>query len=200
MENIIEEWKPIDFNPYYMVSNLGRVKSVDHPVWCKANNSYSIRKGRLLKPNNSNSKHYWRIRVPNGTGGGKMMAVHRLVAEAFIPNPEGLPQINHIDGNKDNNCVSNLEWCNQSHNFLHAYSMGLVSKEKQSSNCHLRKLSKEDVLYIKKESSKVVFSKRGDKMRFCEEMRRKFNLKSKNTIFWILQGGTNKYINEKQSQ
>ena len=195
MDNIgTEIWKPTICNPYYFVSNLGRVKSVDHPVWCEANKSYSIRKGHLLKPNNSNSKHYWRVRIPNGTRRGKVWAVHRLVAEVFIPNPDNLPQINHIDGNKDNNCVSNLEWCNQSHNFRHAYDMGLVSKEKQSKHCHLRKLTESQVAHIKSEYANASFLKRGDKMRFCEAMKNKFGLKSRNTIFWIIQGGTNKYI------
>ena len=195
MNNIeLEIWKPIASNPYYYVSNFGRVKSVDHPVWCKVNKSYSIKKGHLLKPNNSNSKHYWRIRIPDGTRRGKIWAVHRLVAEAFIPNPNNLPQINHIDGNKDNNYVSNLEWCDQSHNFKYAYATGLVSKEKQSINCHLRKLTEAQVSYIKSEYAKAVFIKRGDKMRFCENMRNKFGLKSKNTIFEILQNRTNRFI------
>lgn len=195
-----EIWKPISVNPNYLISNYGRVKSVDHPVWCKVNNSYSIRKGIMLKANNSNSKHYWRIRIPSmkGVGKGKMFSVHRLVAEAFIPNPDSLPQINHIDGNKDNNCVSNLEWCDGRHNIRHALANGLISREKESKNCHLRKLTDEQVSYIKSEYAKTPIQKRGDKMRFCESMRQKFGLKSRNTIFWIIQGGTNKYtkINE----
>lgn len=198
MENSITEiWKPIAVNPNYMISNLGRVKSIDHPIWCKKNNSYSMRKGRILKPSNQNSKKYWRIAIIpiGGTVADKRFhPIHRLVAEAFIPNPDNLPQINHIDGNKDNNCVSNLEWCDQSHNFQHAYNLGLVSKEKQSLHSHLRKLTEEQVSYIKSEYAKTPIQKRGDKMKFCENMRQKFGLKSKNTIFWIIQGGTNKFI------
>ena len=53
-------------------------------------------------------------------------SVHRLVAMTFIPNPSGLPQVNHIDGNKQNNRVENLEWCDQSANVQHAYTTGLV--------------------------------------------------------------------------
>jgi hypothetical protein len=61
----------------------------------------------------------------------KTHSVHRLVALTFIPNPLGLPQVNHIDGNKLNNCVDNLEWCDQSTNMQHAYKMGLVGTPKK---------------------------------------------------------------------
>ena len=192
-----EIWKPTNVNPDYMVSNKGRLKTQSRAIWCEANKSYSIRKGIILTPNNKNSKHYWRISIPSITGNKKsrrMYSVHRLVAEAFLPNPNNYPQVNHIDGNKDNNCVSNLEWCNQSYNLTHAYVNGLISRAKESKNCHLRKLTEEQVSYIKSEYDRTLFVKRGDKMRFCEAMQKKFGLKSKNTIFWIIQGGTNKYI------
>lgn len=60
--------------------------------------------------------------------GGKTVKVHRLVAETFIPNPNNLPQINHKDGNKQNNCVKNLEWCDNSYNQIHAHKTGLFPK------------------------------------------------------------------------
>lgn len=199
MQNTVETeiWKPISVNPDYMVSNLGRIKTLSRPIWCKVNNAYSIRKGKILTPNNINAKHYWRIGISTETGNKKSIktyAVHRLVAEAFIPNPNNYPQVNHIDGNKDNNCASNLEWCDNLYNIQHAYDNKLISKEKESKNCHLRKLTEDQVAYIKNEYAKAVFTRRGDKMRFCDDMKNKFGLKSRNTIFWIIQGGTNKYI------
>lgn len=194
MVQIINEiWKPVEENPVYYVSNLGRVKTIDHPVWCKVNNSFSIRKGRLCTISTNNSKHYCRvsIRINNKS---KAFSVHRLVAKAFIPNPENKPQVNHIDGNKENNHVSNLEWCTNAENGKHAFDTGLRSKEKCSRNAALRKLTEEQVKNILVAYQKVDISKRGNKMKFCKEMAALYNLKSPNTIFWIITGGTNKFI------
>lgn len=57
---------------------------------------------------------------------GKPVYVHRVIADTFIPNPLNLPQVNHIDGNKCNNCVTNLEWVSQSDNIKHAFSTGAM--------------------------------------------------------------------------
>lgn len=60
---------------------------------------------------------------------GKWRLVHRLVAMAFLPNPNNFPQVNHIDGNKTNNCKGNLEWCTCKHNINEAFRIGLKNKE-----------------------------------------------------------------------
>lgn len=70
-------------------------------------------------------KGYKVVKLVDDNGKRKMWLVHRLVAEAFIPNPENKPQVNHKDGNKQNNHVSNLEWCDQSYNMIHAFTNGL---------------------------------------------------------------------------
>lgn len=189
---INEEWRTVSLNPVYLVSNYGRVKTIDHPVWCKVNNSYSIRKGRFCTPTNKNSKKYWRVGIQIN-GKQKHVSIHRLVATAFLPNPENLPQINHKDGNKDNNHVSNLEWCTQSYNQQHAIDNGLKSIQKMSEHSSFRKLSIEQVKYIKEEYCKRNIVK-GQKIAFCKEMQEKFNLKSRNTIYWIITGGTNKHL------
>lgn len=194
MEQFIDEiWKPIEENPVYLVSNYGRVRTIDHPVWCRVNNSYSIRKGRFCTPTNNNSKRYWRVGVQINNR-QKHLAIHRLVAKAFIPNPDNLPQINHIDGDKNNNKVSNLEWCNNSYNQAHAWKNNLKDVTKMSEHSSLRKLTVEQVRFIKEEYSKVDTSIRGNKMNFARKMQTKFNLKSVSTILWIVNGGTNKHI------
>lgn len=70
--------------------------------------------------------------------------VHRLVAKAFLPNPYNLPEVNHIDGNKSNNSVSNLEWCDNSHNKYHAYKSGLRRSRRGETNKNRMKVAQLD--------------------------------------------------------
>jgi hypothetical protein len=79
-------------------------------------NVYSKRRKMFLK-SFLNTKKYPCIDLPNN----KSARIHRLVAEAFIPNLNNLPQVNHIDGNKNNNCISNLEWCDNRTNSIHRH-------------------------------------------------------------------------------
>ena len=79
---------------------------------------------------------------------GKMERVHRIVAEAFIPNPNSLPCVNHKDGNKLNNAIDNLEWCTYSENTKHAYDNGLEHKRCGEEH-HAHKLTEKNVKYIR---------------------------------------------------
>lgn len=100
-----EEWRVIPgYDGLYMVSNFGRVKSMNYKCTGKE---------RILNP--LPNRGYLSV-VLYKNGKGKQYKVHRLVAMAFIPNPDNLPCVNHKDEDKTNNRVENLEWCNHSYN------------------------------------------------------------------------------------
>lgn len=122
-----EIWKDIeDYEGLYQVSNIGRVKSVSKLVKTRWNN---FRKTKdLILETTKNHKGYKLVMLSKNNK-IKSKQVHRLVAIAFISNPNNLPQVNHKDGNKQNNCVSNLEWCSAKENMKHAYKIGLISKQ-----------------------------------------------------------------------
>ena len=109
-------------NGFYEISNLGRVRSLDHYIR-QRNNSKKLHKGRIL--NTWSDKIGYTVVGLNKYNKYKIKKIHRLVAEAFIPNPENKSDVNHIDGNKSNNIVSNLEWATRSENMQHAYNTGL---------------------------------------------------------------------------
>ena len=113
---------------------------------------------------------------------GKNHRVHRLVAEAFIPNPNNLPCVNHIDGNKQNNFVKNLEWCTHSENMIHAYQTGL-EQPRCGEQHHAHKLTEDAVKYIKQ-----LYVKR-DKEFGAVALAKKFNV-DRTTIHDIVRGKT----------
>lgn len=118
-----EEWKSIKgYEGLYMVSNLGRVKSL-----CGFNGHEYVKREKILNPYKQKAgKNYHRSVVKLFKDGNrKDFKVHRLVADAFIPNPELKSNINHIDGNPLNNRVDNLEWCTQKENVIHAIDTDL---------------------------------------------------------------------------
>jgi len=109
-----EIWKDIKgYEGLYQVSNLGNVKVLDRKI--KSNYNYFIRKGRILKLCIGKKDGYVYVCLTKNNK-GKTVKVHRLVAQAFIPNPNNLPQINHKDEDKTNNNVDNLEWCTSLYN------------------------------------------------------------------------------------
>lgn len=124
-----EQWKDIKgFEGRYQVSNLGRVRSVDHYANISNGNKRFV-KGRILKQW-KNCNGYMCIKMWNNVK-RKNFVVHRLVAMAFIENPNRLPDINHKDEVKQNNVVTNLEWCSHSYNALYGSCQDRLRKYKQ---------------------------------------------------------------------
>lgn len=124
-----EETKEIEgYNGDYLITNNGKIYS-------NISNIYRV----LMKDKDG----YMRICLR-----GKNFRINRLVAEYFIYNPNNKKEVNHINGNKEDNRVENLEWVSSSENTLHAYDNGLMNKKGE--NHHHAKLTNEDVLEIRK--------------------------------------------------
>lgn len=105
-----EIWKDIQgYEGFYQVSNTGKVKSF------RQSTNFHNQSSHLLKPTIANNG-YCQVTLYKENKSRHKFTVHRLVAEAFIPNPDNLPCINHIDENKLNNNINNLEWCTYSYN------------------------------------------------------------------------------------
>jgi hypothetical protein len=152
------------YEKYYLISPRGAV--------------YSIRSKKLISPFVSSG--YSQVEL-NVNGVARKHLIHRLVAEAYLPNPNGLPCVNHKDGNKLNNEVSNLEWCTYKENMEHASEHGLLKSI--GSNNPASKLTEEEVKYIKS------VYKKGDLEYGSSALGRKFGVDHK-AIWNIVNGVT----------
>lgn len=131
-----EEWcYIIGYEKHYQVSNFGRVKSL------------KCGKQKILKSRFYRDDEYLAPELFMHSK-SKIIKIHRLVAEAFIPNPENKPQVNHINGIKTDNRVSNLDWVTVGENIRHAYNIGLIKKKSGCAHPDA-KFSAEQIRYIR---------------------------------------------------
>lgn len=133
-----EEWREMhNTDGVYLVSNKGRFRRVKH----RKNPT-----NKLIKPSDS-GKGY--LQVPLCIDGvNSAVLAHRAVAIAFIPNPDNLPEVDHLDDNKQNNCVENLIWSTSGDNVRRAWKTGLA-KSKKGQDHHASKLKEADILFIR---------------------------------------------------
>ncbi len=168
-----EIWKPLTDYSGYEISSYGRMKG---------------KSGIILKLSILKTGYYSVVISPDGRNGKqKCLKIHREVAKAFIPNPNNFPIINHKDGNKLNNHISNLEWCTAKYNIQHAYKNGLIKNHQ--GYCHNESsFTKEDIEYIR------THYKPRNKYFGCRALARKFNVYH-TTVLRVING--TRYVNNK---
>ena len=162
---MIEEiWRTIEgYEGLYEVSNTGKVRSLDRYVKGKGE-SYWLRKGRVLSP--TKDRYGYLKVVLHCNGKCKTINVHKLAAQAFLLNPDNLPEINHKDEDKTNNSVDNLEWCDRSYNNTYGTRQDKV-RDTKIKNGNWTGLSR-------KESMKKYYQENRD--RICEQ-KKEYNQK-----------------------
>ena len=167
----------VGYEGLYQVSDTGQVRSLD-----RVDGRGRHWKGRVLAQS-INTSGYLCVNL-SIDGKQTLKYIHRLVAEAFIPNPDNRPQVNHMDGNKQNNHVSNLEWATAKENMRHATETGLRDYEWMKGTKHPKaKLTDDDVRFIRHNY------KSHDKQFGGKQLMEKFGI-SKNTLHAVLIGKT----------
>lgn len=145
MANLQEIWKPVkNYEGIYEVSSLGRVKAL--PRIRSNNHKYK----EIIMKQTDNGRGYMVVSLKHSGKKRKNHYVHIMAATAFHPNPHNFPQVNHKDATKENNRITNLEWCTLKQNMEHASKNGLISKGEKSG---LSKLKNAEVFEIKKLSA-----------------------------------------------
>lgn len=122
----MEVWKDLGspFDTHYQVSSLGRVRSKNRDIHCKDGRAISLKSKIMAQETHKTICYRVRLCVDSVK---YSKSVHRLVAMAFIDNPDKKPEVNHLDGNRLNNKLENLEWVTKEENMSHAVVMGLIN-------------------------------------------------------------------------
>ena len=177
-----EEWRDVEgYEGYYQVSNLGHLRCLERIVHSKRWDRRESAK--LLNP--PVLKNGYKLASLCRNGKSKRVLLHRLVAKAFLPNPNNLLQINHIDGNKQNNNVNNLEWVTAQENIIHAYNNNLMNPAHgiRTNNGHF---TEEDIRSIRYKASKGMSQRK---------IASEYGVKQ-GAIWLILKGKTYKWVDK----
>jgi len=160
MENKI--WKPVrGYESYYEVSNDGEIRTIERIITLP---THSYLKKQKLLTQYKDGKGYMHVKLYDGRGKPKSLTIHRIVASAFLDNPNNLAEVNHIDHNKNNNNLDNLEWISRGDNIRHSYSKRDPKTYKGSGNKN-SKLTEDAVISIRKEyeEKKTTYKNLADK-------------------------------------
>ena len=146
-------WLPIlDYEDFYEINNSGIIRSINRTITCRSKSGSTLQrffKGKVIYQHLGKRDGYYLVTLcKHGTQ--HTFAVHSLVAKHFIPNPNNLPEVNHINGIKTNNCVDNLEWSTESENQKHAYRLGLRTSDSIKGSGHGMSTHSEDEIFITK--------------------------------------------------
>lgn len=148
-----EIWKDIEgYEDLYQVSNLGNVRSLDRYITYSTGRVQLLR-GKLLKCSEQ-STGYYTVGLYDINHKSTTLSVHRLVASAFLDNSANLPEVNHKDGNKANNAVSNLEWATEMDNNHHARKTGLNRAELSPQCRPVRCVETSEIFYSVEETAR----------------------------------------------
>lgn len=158
----VEQWKDIDgYEGLYQISSYGRVKSFPRRAT----------RGGIVKPSLSTSGYLCTHLSKNGKV--RTHQVHRLVAKHFICNPDNLPEVNHIDENKTNNHVSNLEWCTRVQNVRHGTAIERMVKAHDYKKVAAKSAANHDYREVARKEAKPLlqFDKNGNLIKRWESLR-----------------------------
>ena len=205
-----EQWKDIKgYEGIYQVSTLGRVRRLAGGIETERGNRYLP--GRMKKAVLVDGYLYYSLYINDVE---ERCAAHRLVAAAFIPNPENKPHINHLNGDKTDNRAENLEWCTRSENMRHALATGLWKQyDRQGEKNpmfgkHHSADAKQKIADVHRgthhsEETKRKMSETRHKMKLSETHKQRIgeNARKANTgRKWIHKGGTQKFVKPEELQ
>lgn len=181
----MEIWKPIDGYENYNVSNKGNVKN--------------ITTGKILK-SGDNGKGYKHVMLYDKNHKGKTIMIHRLVAKAFLPNPNNFPQVNHIDENKTNNCVENLEWITSVDNINHGtHNLRVGQNNPNRKEIYSVDANGNIIHYKSARDAEKYYEKEGMKVSFtgiCKALRGQIN--TYKNLAWFYETDESGYSNYKE--